>query len=467
MPENHLARTVATVLCMLLHYAVTATDAQEPRNGALSPERAIAPDAAILDPNYEPGFLEDASSETRVESSVGDDLSIPLPPLDFATTQQLPSDMVSSRFSESDALSSGLNFNEFPKDFTSGITIRQGRWGVKFGGYVKADLIHDFHAIDSTDLFDPATIPTDVQDRTDSRFHARQTRLNMDARWITEAGDPLRMMVEGDFFGPGDTIRLRHAFGEYKGWIIGQTWTTFTHRAALPNTLDVVGDVASVGRRQAQVRYSRHFLDDRFVFSGAVEDSTVGVEDDLLTLGVPRSPMPDFIARLRYRGDDAEIQLAGVVRQLGFQPLNSNVITRFGSGLNATSFVDLTSRSRLYGGILWGSGIGNYRDLPDIALTGPQSGSILKSLAWYSGVTHQWTKSWSSNLTYSQGDVDNTSFQSTGSIRRLQYMAANLIWQPTPYTFVGSEFLWGKRIDRNLSSDDASRFMVSFGFLLP
>ncbi len=177
--------------------------------------------------------------------------------------------------------------------------------------------------------------------------------------------------------------------------------------------------------------------------------------------------MPDCIARLRYRGEGAEIQLAGVVRQIGFQPSNSDVITRIGSGLNATSFVDMTSRSRLYGGILWGAGIGSYRDLPDIAPTGPQSGSTLASLAWYSGVTHQWSKTWSSNLTYSQGDVDNTPFQSTDSIRRLQYTAANLIWQPTPYTFVGSELLWGKRIDRDLSSDDASRLMVSFGFLLP
>jgi DcaP outer membrane protein len=384
-----------------------------------------------------------------------------------ASLGQSSNDLISRRFSESDALSSGLNFNEFPTDFLKGLTLRQQRWAMKFGGYVKADMNHDFHAIDSTDFFDPASIPVGDPDRTDSRFHARQTRLNMDARWITDQGDPLRLMVEGDFFGAGDTLRLRHAFGEYQGLIIGQTWTTFTHRAALPNTLDVVGDVASVGRRQPQIRYSHHFMDDRLIAAAAIEDSNVSVEDDLLALGTPRSPLADFICRLRYSGEDGQIQLAAVVRQLGFQPNQSSVRTGVGNGLNATSYVDLTSRCRIYGGILWGEGIGNYRDLPDIALTSPTEAVALESLAWYAGFTHQWTKGWSSNLTYSQGDVDNTSNQLASSIQRLQYFAVNLIWQPTPYTFTGTEYLWGKRINLDSRGDDASRVMVSFGFLLP
>ena len=163
-----------------------------------------------------------------------------------------PRSFVGGAFSETDALSMGLNFNEFPKDYRNGLLITKDRWAMKLGGYVKADLIHDFDPIDSTDFFDPVTIPVNALDRTNTRFHARQTRLNMDARWITEAGTPLRLMVEGDFYGSGNTFRLRHAYGEYDRWIVGQTWTTFTHRAALPNTLDNVGDVASIGRRQAQ-----------------------------------------------------------------------------------------------------------------------------------------------------------------------------------------------------------------------
>ncbi|MFO0411015.1 MAG: hypothetical protein ACK50R_05175, partial [Planctomycetota bacterium] len=156
-----------------------------------------------------------------------------------------PRSFVGGAFSETDALSMGLNFNEFPKSYRNGLLITKDRWAVKIGGYVKADLIHDFDPIDSTDFFDPSTIPVGSLDRSNTRFHARQTRMNLDARWLNESGIPLRFMIEGDFYGQGNTFRLRHAYGEYNRWIVGQTWTTFTHRAALPNTLDNVGDVAS------------------------------------------------------------------------------------------------------------------------------------------------------------------------------------------------------------------------------
>jgi hypothetical protein len=412
-----------------------------------------------------------ASEETDVATSPP---GAPVPPDDSSGsffsqsfTGELPPSLTGTYFSESDALSTGLNFNEFPKDFTEGITFRQGRWAVKLGGYVKADLLHDFRAIDSRDSFDPSTIPVGEVQRTNTRFHARQTRLSMDARWITNTGDPLRLMVEGDFFGPSDSMRLRHAFGEYEGLIIGQTWTTFTHRAALPNTLDVVGDVASVGRRQAQVRYTRSLLDDRIRLAAAIENPTVQVEDNLLAIGNPRTPLPDLISRVRYNGDYSQFQLATLVSQVGFQPFDKEVITRFGGGLNATCYVDITERCRTYGGILWGQGIGNYRDLPDLALTSPTAGKALNTIAWYSGLMHQWSKRWSSNLTYSQGDIENTPLQPLSSVSQLQYTAVNLIWQPNPYTFAGTEYLWGKRLNRDGEGQDASRIMVSFGFLLP
>lgn len=425
--------------------------------------------ASLTGPAYAQSSPTSESNSSSMESIGLSEFDDP-PPGTFGEPifgRSMSTDLSSDQFSETDGLRSGLNFNQFPSDFVNGLTLRQGRWGVKFGGYVKADLIHDFRAIGSTDFFDPATIPIGAPQRSDSRFHARQTRLNMDARWLTDSGEPLRMMVEGDFFGNGDTFRLRHAYGEYQNFIIGQTWTTFTHRAALPNTLDVVGDVASVGRRQAQVRYTKHLVEDRWIFAAAIEDSTVTADDNLLSLGQPRSPLADLICRIRFNGENGQLQLATLVRQLGFQPNQSSVITRPGQGLNATGFVDLTKKLRLYGGILWGDGIGSYRDLPDIALLTPTTGTALETIAWYSGAHHQWSERWSSNVTYSQGNVDNSTGQLASSIRELQYLAVNLIWQPTPYTFAGIEGVWGKRTNLDLENSDASRVMMSFGFLLP
>ena len=380
-----------------------------------------------------------------------------------------PRSFVGGAFSETDALSMGLNFNEFPKDYRNGLLITKDRWAMKLGGYVKADLIHDFDPIDSTDFFDPVTIPVNALDRTNTRFHARQTRLNMDARWITEAGTPLRLMVEGDFYGSGNTFRLRHAYGEYDRWIVGQTWTTFTHRAALPNTLDNVGDVASIGRRQAQLRYTRKWYDDRWSWSSSVENPNAQPDEFLLqeNRGTARNPLPDLVSRLRYTGDRGQVQFALLGRRLAYEPTGEPVLTATGGGMNGTFFYDIAKRCRTYGGVLWGRGIGSYRDLPDYALVSAGEGRALDSLAWYSGLTHQWNSKWSTNLTVSEGIVNNLPGQSLDSIHRLQYFAVNLIWQPNPYSFAGAEYLWGSRENYSRDESDANRVMVSFGFLLP
>ncbi|MEY4565719.1 MAG: hypothetical protein RLY14_689 [Planctomycetota bacterium] len=371
-------------------------------------------------------------------------------------------------FSETDVSTQGqINFNDFPANFLSGLTLRNDRWAAKIGGYVKADLIHDFRAIESRDTFDPVTIPIGEPQWTSTRFHARQTRLNCDARWIADTGKPLRIMFEGDFFGYDNQLRLRHAYGEYENLIVGQTWTTFTHRAALPNTLDLVGDVASVGRRQTQVRYSKKFLNDHLIIAGAIEDARVTVEEPFLDLGVPRSPLPDAILRARLVGDRFQLQIAGLARRIGFQPTGREVIPFNGGGINTTGLLDFTQRDRLYGGVLWGNGIGSYRDLPDLAPSGPGEGIALETYAWYVGLTHQWNERWSSNVTYSKGDVNTTTLQPADSIQRTQYLATNLIWQPTASLFIGGELLWGMRMNRDLAEQDASRLMLSFGFLLP
>jgi len=372
-------------------------------------------------------------------------------------------------FAETDAAAGNgqINFNDFPADFLNGITIRNGRWAAKIGGYVKADLIHDYRAIDSQDFFDPATIPVGDTQRTNTNFHVRQSRLNLDARWLSDNGEPLRILVEGDFFGVENAFRLRHAYGEYEGFIVGQTWTTLTHRAALPNTLDNVGDVASVSRRQAQVRYSRKYFDERLVLAASIEDSRVLVDEEFLQFGEPRTPYPDFILRGRWVEENYQFQLASVFRKVAFQPTAQEVEEFNGAGLNATGLFHATPRDRFYGGILWGTGIGSYRDLPDVAPIGGGEGTAVESLAWYVGLTHAWDERWQTNVTYSEGDVNNTLLQPADSINRMQYLATNLIWQPTESLFIGSELLWGLRVNNDGAEQDASRIMVSFGFSLP
>lgn len=119
-------------------------------------------------------------------------------------------------------------------------SLRSRNYTIEIGGYVKTDVIHDFNAIATTDLFDPLAIPTDGRPGENTRFHARQTRLNLDLR-----ADNTQLFVETDFFGTTDPfrrsrafLRLRHAYYSYGRLLAGQTWSTFMDESILPSTLD-------------------------------------------------------------------------------------------------------------------------------------------------------------------------------------------------------------------------------------
>src|SRR5262245_42524351 len=95
-----------------------------------------------------------------------------------------------------------------PTPSSKGITFQTGDFFWKLGGYVKVDVIHDFDEIGSTDTFDPRTIPTtddgEPSDRT--RIHARQSRINLEVKGPTTAGE-MRAFIEGDFFGDNSSFR--------------------------------------------------------------------------------------------------------------------------------------------------------------------------------------------------------------------------------------------------------------------
>lgn len=112
----------------------------------------------------------------------------------------------------------------------SPITFHAGSWQLGLGGYFKLNLIHDFNAINSPDLFDPRSIPVDGRKGTNTRITARETRLSLGIEGPVEGKD-LELFLEGDFFGPstgtGNAFRLRHAYARYGVLVAGQTWTTF------------------------------------------------------------------------------------------------------------------------------------------------------------------------------------------------------------------------------------------------
>ena len=101
------------------------------------------------------------------------------------------------------------------------------------GGYVKLDYIQDFDG--GYDRFQyeiqNVPVPGDGRPLQDGymNMHARESRLNVDVRTLTETGMPMRVFFEFDFYnldrGPfNQTPRLRHFYGVVGRLLVGRTW---------------------------------------------------------------------------------------------------------------------------------------------------------------------------------------------------------------------------------------------------
>lgn len=350
-------------------------------------------------------------------------------------------------------------------NFKNGLLIYGNNVAMKIGGYVKADFIYDFDPIDSTDSFDTTQIPVGALPRTNSRFHARQSRLSFDTRW-KGGGEIVRIYVEGDFFSTNDSFRLRQAYGEYGRLLVGKTWTAFTDVAAAPATLDFEGSVSSVNRRQAQARYTFPICDDLLTGTLSLEDTRFIIDLDPDS-GTSRSPSPDFVGHVRLATDLLQLQAAALYRKVGFQPTGEKTVTRSAGGMNFTAVLMLTGRTKAYSQVLFGRGIGSYRSLPDAASVSAGEAALLPMFGWMFGLTHEWTDLLSSNFTYADNELNNTAGQNNNAVKNTTYMAINLLAKPQDRITVGIEYLYGTRTNKDLQSADAHRVQCAVIFDLP
>jgi hypothetical protein len=199
----------------------------------------------------------------------------------------------------------------------------------------------------------------------------------------------------------------------------------------------------------------------------ALEDPETIIEVPESILGDARTPTPDFIARVRFAPEWGQFQLAGLWRELGFQPTGGPVLTENAWGFNFTGMLEATRRDRVYYQILFGEGIGSYKGMPDVAPASAQTAEVLPMFGWMVGWAHQWNDRWSSNFTYSEDRLDNRFFQSGDDLHANSYLAVNLIWNPATRFYWGVEYLYGTREDVDGARGDANRIQMSVIYELP
>jgi len=347
-----------------------------------------------------------------------------------------------------------------------GLQVVTGDYTWKFGGYIKVDAIHDFDQIGNRDAFDVRTIPTtgSTDNGSNTRIHARQTRFNLDVRG---PGDPeigeFHAFVEGDFFGDGNSFRLRHAYGELGPILGGQTWTTFMDEDAMPETLDFETPVAYPMIRQGQIRWTQK-LDDGDYWAVALEDPD---SDIIAPAGVPgeaKEPLPDLAARVRWNNARGHVQLGLFAGMARFSPDDGSADDVGLWGLNLSTKLETVGDDSAIVQLTYGDGVGRYRGGVTAA---PDADGNLEAVPIFGALLsyqHYWNTRWRSSLGYSWADADLPAGTTPGASENLTYGYVNLIRQITARCWAGVEYLHGTRETFDDASGSANRVQLSIRF---
>ena len=345
----------------------------------------------------------------------------------------------------------------------SPITFRSGSWQLTLGGYLKLDLIHDFDPNSSPDSFDPRSIPVDGSKGTNTRVHARQTRLSLGIEGPAEGKD-LELFIEGDFYGTGNAFRVRHAYAQYGVLLAGQTWTTVMDERNIPPTIDFETPLAAPLVRQGLLRITTG-LSQRSDLAFAIEESNPEVLIRPGAQGTTEKTLPDFTARFRLTGTRGHVQLSGFVGRTGFRADTGATSEVTIGGVLASARLRLLERDAAYAEVAYGPGLGRYRGAASAALDASGRLETVDVVGVTAGYEHYWSTRWSSNIVGSPAWVVSEVAESGTSNDSFNYAALNLLyWFLEQRAWIGAEYLYGRRELQDGAHRSAHRLQIATRF---
>jgi hypothetical protein len=137
------------------------------------------------------------------------------------------------------------------------IRSRNNDYQLGLGGFVKLNGLYDFVGLANTNSFMTEEIPVGEENIKDNHLHfdIYQTRLYSEILGNTPYGE-MKIYFECDFTNPIGLVKIRHAYGFIKGFLIGKTTSTLVDLEAIPYTVDAEGPNSMILARRVMVRYS-------------------------------------------------------------------------------------------------------------------------------------------------------------------------------------------------------------------
>lgn len=341
------------------------------------------------------------------------------------------------------------------------------RPAIQLGGRLKLDVIANSRSVggpggsnDGDLAIDPGAVPLSGSGESgQTSFSAHGARLWLKGAQPTPFGD-IAALVEVDFFGSGAhnervsnsyAPRLRHGYGEWRGWTAGQTFTTFMNASAIPELNDdgIVAGVVLV--RQPLIRKRMRF-GDSFLDVALESPETTLTAPDGSRLAPDDDRLPDWIVRYGANGAFGNITVAAMLREIRTDDaLGVGVDDEaLGYAASASGRIRVGTYDDFRFSLTGGNAVGRYMtgnafnaarfDGRRLALTDTAGG--------FAAYQHWWSARWRS--TAAAGFAWQDGGASVGTENEwLGTVHMNLMFSPVPSTTLGIEWAhaWRRRFD--------------------
>ncbi len=326
---------------------------------------------------------------------------------------------------------------------------------VRVYGFVEGDLIKDFKGTAPGDMF--TNVMEQPLNKTNpstgkSAMTAQTSRFGFETSTPTALG-PVHTQLEADFYAycgaecNRDRLRVRHAYGEYAGWLIGKTWSTFMDLDDGPETVDFNGPVGQPLSRPVQIRYTYN-TPTGASFKIALENPSDGAKRPNLVLSASKSY--DWGAAFN-------------VRFISHEQRNGDV-SKNGSGWGIGGSYKLTDSLTVMGQYAAVDGDNDNALMMGANYPDWSTGAMLldKSRGYVLGLTNVFNSQWRSTLAY--GSVEsqinaNEVYAGLGwpGNQSLKQWHLNFFYTPIKNVDLGAEYIGGKRTTYGGDVGDLSR----------
>ena len=364
-------------------------------------------------------------------------------------------------------------------------------------GFAQADAIYDFQRVapDWEDAFRPSKIANpegEFGSNGQTSLSVKQSRFGIKGTMPTAEGyDPITFKFEFDLFGVGanagqTTFRLRYAYGEWGQFLAGQTTSVFMDLDVFPNVIDYWGPNGMVFWRNVQFRWTPYRTGSN-EFAIALEQPSNDVDSGQIREYDPElggniqgnETMPNLAAHFKTKGDWGHVQVAGLLRDIGYDTKGTQNNKPKGSvtgwGVNLSGTINTWGKDKILWQYVYGHGIASYMNDGGVDLapkgrfpTETDPGNVSPEAIPLTGIVayydHYWNEKFSTSIGYSTTYVDNSNLQDGLAYTSGQYTSVNLLYYPVPNIMVGGEVLWGdlELNDGNTQDDTRVQFSVQY-----